>query len=224
MNYHIHYLKTIIIACMICFPSAFIFFGNSVKVGKLTLAEKNASMTCIVYGVLSGIVFGLGYLKWVSIKMSPWLIIGFFAGFAVIFLELLMAQLRAKKQYGKFTRIIKPPKSYVEKFSLLNLILIILAAGLEELLFRQIYIRELFYNIDIIGIALGLGISTLFYALNHIYFSSFAVVQKIFSGLVFGLLFIISDFNILVPIIAHCTQNVVLYIFGTITFEKESKI
>jgi membrane protease YdiL (CAAX protease family) len=223
MNFHTHYLEIIILACMLCFPSAFIFFGNSIKINKISVAGKNALMTCIIYSILSGIVYGLGYLKNVHAKVSWLLIVGCLSGIMVVFGELLMAQIKVKKKSGKFTRNIKPPSSYVEKFSVFNLLLIILAAGLEELVFRQIFIRELFYQFENYGIILGLGISTLFYALNHIYFGRFSIVQKIVSGLVFGLLFIISSFNILIPVIAHCTQNVSLYIFGIITFRKERK-
>ncbi|MGC4020285.1 MAG: CPBP family intramembrane metalloprotease [Muricomes sp.] len=189
----------------------------------MSAARKNAIMTCVVYGGLISIVYGMGYLRNVRIVLSTWMIIGAVTGILIIFVELGMAQLKAKKEFGSFTRIIKPPKSYVEAFHIVNVILIILAAGFEEMLFRQILIRELYLGLNDYGLYIGIVMSSLLYAINHIYFSTFAVMQKLVSGLVFSMLFVFSGFNLGIPIIAHCVQNVTLYLFGAYTHGKESK-
>lgn len=221
MYYHIHYLKIIITTCLICFPSAFIFFGSAVQMRKCTIARKNAIMTWVVYLILISIVYIMGYLNNINISLSIWIVIGVGCGILVIFLELAMAQYKIKRKFGYYTKIIRPPASYIESFSFLNAILIIFAAALEEILFRQIIILELYGLFDMLLV--GVILSCLLYAVNHIYFSVFSVAQKIVSGFIFSILFIFSGYNILVPIITHCVQNLVLYLFGTYTYGKESK-
>ena len=223
MYYHIRYLNIIIIICMISFPSAFIFFANAVPSKKMSSACKNAVTTCIVYGLLSAGVYGLGYIKYVDLSLSFYVVVGIITGVLIIFLELLLAELKVKKEYGKFTKFIDPPKSYVEKFNALNMILIICGASLEELVYRQIIIRELTYNRMMSGAIAGILISASFYAINHIYFSNFTVLQKLFSGMIFSLLFVASGYNLLSCIVAHSTQNLLLYLFGTYTYQRRAK-
>lgn len=223
MYYHIRYLNIIIIICMISFPSAFIFFANAVPSKKVSVARKNAITTCIVYGILSAIVYGLRYLKHVNLSISIYIVVGVVAGVIIIFLELLLAELKIKKEHGEFTKFIDPPKAYIEKLSILSMILIVFAAGMEELLFRQIIIRELMFNHRISGIVAGVLISSCLYAINHIYFSNFTVLQKFFSGLIFSLLFVVSGYNLLTCVVAHSTQNILLYLFGANTYKRRAK-
>lgn len=223
MYYHIHYLRIVILTCLVCFPSSFVFFASAVEMKKASIARKNAVITCVVYGVLAGIVYGMGNLCHVSFYVSGWIILGGVAGLAVIFIELGMAQLKAKKEFGSFTKIIKPPKTYVEKFNAWNLLFIVLAACFEELLFRQILIRELYFELPTRFLVLAVLISAFLYAINHIYFSVFAVAQKFVSALVFAALFVFSGYNLLIPMVAHCVQNTALYLYGTYSYRKDAK-
>jgi membrane protease YdiL (CAAX protease family) len=56
----------------------------------------------------------------------------------------------------------------------------------------------------------ALGVTSVVYGLNHLYFGWLAVLQKTLTGVGLGLLFIYSGYSILVPIIAHATQNLVV--------------
>lgn len=221
MYYHIHYLKIIIITCLVCFPSAFVFFGSAVQLPKCSIARKNAIMICAVYGILISIVSGMGCLKNIRYDLSKWIFVGAGFGIIVIFIEFMMAQLKAKMEFGNFAKKVSPPKSYLESFSIINVFLIILAASFEEILFRQIIIVELYSTIAGWGMIIGIVLSCILYAINHVYFGVFAVIQKIASGLIFSSLFIVSEYNVLVPIMAHCVQNLVLYIYGVYTHGKE---
>jgi len=48
------------------------------------------------------------------------------------------------------------------------------------------------------------------FAINHISFGVFAIPQKIVSGLIFTLIYILAGYSILIPTIAHVTQNLLL--------------
>ncbi len=104
----------------------------------------------------------------------------------------------------------RSPAVYRENFSLLSILFIFAAASFEEIIFRQV-ILKLF--VDQIGLHFLLAalFSSLFYALNHIYFGVNAVWQKLLTGLVYSLLFAASGYNILAPILTHAVQNVTLY-------------
>ena len=79
---------------------------------------------------------------------------------------------------------------------------------LEELVFRTAVINILFGlefpTVAIVVIAISV------FALNHVQWGLFALIQKMFSGCVFVLLYLLFDYNILIPVIAHCVQNYTL--------------
>jgi hypothetical protein len=78
----------------------------------------------------------------------------------------------------------------------------------EEWVLRQM----LFSVLQDFGLPLGLVIAlcTFVYGLNHITFGLGSVVAKLSSGFVYTLLFYVSGFSIVVPILAHAIQNLAL--------------
>lgn len=105
--------------------------------------------------------------------------------------------------------------SYWKKSSL-NIIVFTVAGGLcEEVIFRQIWF-SIFESSFVLPIFLVIIITAMVYALNHLYFGLFTIIQKFFAGLVYGLLFFISGGSLLIPLIAHGVQNLLISSIGGI--------
>jgi membrane protease YdiL (CAAX protease family) len=81
------------------------------------------------------------------------------------------------------------------------------AAVAEEMVFRGIFLPVLS---ELVALMVALGVTSVVYGLNHLYFGWLAVLQKTLTGVGLGLLFIYSGHSILVPIIAHAVQNLVV--------------
>jgi membrane protease YdiL (CAAX protease family) len=84
---------------------------------------------------------------------------------------------------------------------------VLVAAIAEEMVFRGIFLPVLS---ELVPVMVALGVTAVVYGLNHLYFGWLAVVQKTLTGVGFGLLFIYSDYSILVPIAAHAVQNLLV--------------
>jgi membrane protease YdiL (CAAX protease family) len=59
-------------------------------------------------------------------------------------------------------------------------------------------------------IGLVIALCAFVYALNHITFGPGSVVAKLPTGLIYTLLFYFSGLSIVIPILAHATQNLAL--------------
>lgn len=66
---------------------------------------------------------------------------------------------------------------------------------------------------------LAVCLSALFYAVNHVYFGRFAVIQKLGSGMVFAAIYAVTGGDILACAICHTAQNLFLY-FYTVCHER----
>ncbi|MER8186879.1 CPBP family glutamic-type intramembrane protease [Kitasatospora sp. NPDC094015] len=86
---------------------------------------------------------------------------------------------------------------------------ILLTAAAEEVLYRGLWIGLLHERLRLPA-AIAVALAALAYALGHLFFGGLAVVQKILSGAVFGLLAVVSG-SLLVPLVAHLAQNGAVY-------------
>lgn len=88
-----------------------------------------------------------------------------------------------------------------------------IAAILVFVLGEEWVLRQMLFSV-LQGFRLPLGLvialCTFVYALNHITFGPGSVVAKLSSGFIYTLLFCISGFSIVIPILAHATQNLML--------------
>ncbi len=223
MIFHIPCLKQILFIAVIMFPSAYIFFVKPfLSSTKSKVLNENLS-TIAVYGalLLMGIFTGqMGQLLF----EAGWMFYGLaiLSAPLIILLEYILVSIPLVKKSGKFPKV-KPVSIYYGDINLLDIVAIIVAAALEETVFRQFLIGGLLTELEVAG-ALTVIISGFFYGLNHVYFGRLAVVQKTISGCIFGTLFVISGGNILISIIAHVTQNLVLYSFSVMEWRKKLKI
>ncbi|GGM78490.1 CPBP family intramembrane glutamic endopeptidase [Dactylosporangium sucinum] len=85
----------------------------------------------------------------------------------------------------------------------------VVAGAAEEVLFRGVGLHVLE---GVLGwpVAAALAITSVVYGLNHLYFGAIAVAQKTFTGVGFGLLYLLGGHNVLVPLVAHAVQNLVV--------------
>ncbi|NFA61692.1 CPBP family intramembrane metalloprotease [Clostridium sporogenes] len=93
------------------------------------------------------------------------------------------------------------------------IILSILIGIFEEFVYRQLWFNVLFKDFKL-HIVIVLVIASFVYALNHIFLGRQVFFQKMVAGIIYGALFYFSGFNIIIPIITHCLENVVILLKG----------
>jgi membrane protease YdiL (CAAX protease family) len=91
----------------------------------------------------------------------------------------------------------------------------LLVALMEEIVFRGLW-RIVFLDNLGVTVMLFVGISALIYGCNHLYYGPVTVLQKTISGAGYGILFVLSGFNLLIPITAHLLQNILILFMGNI--------
>ncbi|NFN87701.1 CPBP family intramembrane metalloprotease [Clostridium sporogenes] len=99
------------------------------------------------------------------------------------------------------------------KINIKVIILSILIGIFEEFVYRQLWFNVLFKDFKL-HIAIVLVITAFMYALNHIFLGKQVFFQKMVAGITYGALFYFSGFNIIVPIITHCLENIVILLKG----------
>lgn len=82
-------------------------------------------------------------------------------------------------------------------------------AAAEEVLFRGVGLH-LLDRVLSWPAAAALAVTAIVYGLNHLYFGTATVAQKILTGVGFGLLYLLAGQNVLVPLVAHAVQNLVV--------------
>ncbi|EJE7233770.1 CPBP family intramembrane metalloprotease [Clostridium sporogenes] len=96
----------------------------------------------------------------------------------------------------------------------INVIILSVFIGIfEEVVYRQLWFNILFKDFKL-HIVVVFIITSVVYALNHIFLGKQVFFEKILAGVVYGGLFYFSGFNILIPIIAHCLENTVILLKG----------
>ena len=212
MPFPIQCLKYLMLLFVMVFPSAYLYFLKPfIRLKNNRMLEENLS-TIIVYGLLLLLAAAFGSRgEWYMGSLWFFYPAAVLMGFVNVGAEYLEAAVPVKRKTGKFPRI-QPTSVYRGGFSSARLLSLILAAALEELIFRQIVISGILVpmGLDIWAAAV---LSAFFYSLNHVYFGRFAVIQKMTSGMVYSALFVLSGGNILVSILCHCVQNLSLFIF-----------
>lgn len=219
MIFHIQCLRELLLLCVIIFPSAYIYFLKPfIQIKGNALLSENIS-TILIYGLLTlmGIAAGnIGLLQITSaagFALAAALSVSILAGAFNVAVEYAEAAFRIYIKTKKMPAL-APASLYYRRFSITDFLSIVAAAVLEEFVFRQYMIAGLFGSLGT-DIWLAVFLSALFYAMNHVYFGSFAVIQKFTSGIVFSLLFVLSGGNILLCAVCHTVQNLILYFYST---------
>ena len=219
MIFHIPCLEFLLYFYMMAFPSAYLYFLKPcIPIKDNPLLKENLSIV-IVYGVLMILALAGGMTGSFSLTSGEegsivWMLIpvALVMGLGNIGLEFMEASIPVYRKTGKFPKM-RPTSLYIGKFQVLNFFSIIAAAALEELIFRQVLICGIFPELGF-DFRVSVVLSAAMYAINHVYFGRFAVLQKLTSGLVYGLLFAVSGWNIGISILCHASQNLILYFYS----------
>lgn len=213
MTFHIPCLRTLLYLFIIVFPSAYVFFLKEICFSRKSKLLQDNLPVIIVYGMLTAI--GLFSALMGNFKLDSslyWYPLAIIVGAFNISIEYFEAALPVYLKQKKFPNL-SPTSVYKEPFSLTGLLSIFFAATLEELVFRQFMISGIFIELGL-PIVLMILLSSLFYAINHVYYGTFVVLQKFTSGLVFSIVFVMSGYNIIIASLCHFTQNLLLYLYS----------
>lgn len=215
MAYPIQSLKTAMVLAMLCLPIGFgvnvsYFLSGAIKRKKISTSYLGLIIsysTILAVAVLTRIV----HPEWVRIRLD---VLGIMTatvlGIVCICIEYLAGVLLTLffTRQRVFKLSVHSVYSDTQKADMWDVVFIGVFVILEELVFRTAVINILFGlefpTVAIVVIAISV------FALNHVQWGLFALIQKMFSGCVFVLLYLLFDYNILIPVIAHCVQNYTL--------------
>lgn len=215
MAYPIQSLKTAMILAMLCLPiglgvNVSYFLSGAIKRKKISTSYLGLIIsysTILAVAVLARIV----HPEWVRIRLD---VLGIMTatvlGIVCICIEYLAGVLLTLffTRQRVFKLSVHSVYSDTQKADMWDVVFIGVFVILEELVFRTAVINILFGlefpTVAIVVIAISV------FALNHVQWGLFALIQKMFSGCVFVLLYLLFDYNILIPVIAHCVQNYTL--------------
>lgn len=215
MAYPIQSLKTAMILAMLCLPiglgvNVSYFLSGAIKRKKISTSYLGLIIsysTILAVAVLARIV----HPEWVRIRLD---VLGIMTatvlGIVCICIEYLAGVLLTLffTRQWVFKLSVHSVYSDTQKADMWDVVFIGVFVILEELVFRTAVINILFGlefpTVAIVVIAISV------FTLNHVQWGLFALIQKMFSGCVFVLLYLLFDYNILIPVIAHCVQNYTL--------------
>lgn len=215
MAYPIQSLKTAMVLAMLCLPiglgvNVSYFLSGAIKRKKISTSYLGLIIsysTILAVAVLARIV----HPEWVRIRLD---VLGIMTatvlGIVCICIEYLAGVLLTLffTRQWVFKLSVHSVYSDTQKADMWDVVFIGVFVILEELVFRTAVINILFGlefpTVAIVVIAISV------FALNHVQWGLFALIQKMFSGCVFVLLYLLFDYNILIPVIAHCVQNYTL--------------
>lgn len=215
MIYPTQFLKTIMVLVTLCLP-----IGLGVNLTYFISAAVRKKKICIDYLgmiisysiiILISVLSGVGRPFDTNIKLD-WLglLVAVVCGGLCILIEyfvgVLLTYLSTKRWILKIS--VHSVYGNANKIDVWDILAVGAFVVLEELIFRSALINVLSeFELSIIWIA---AIAVAVFALNHAHWGLFVFIQKLFSGAVFVLLYLIFDNNIIVPIVAHLVQNFTL--------------
>lgn len=210
MNFHTHYLNVLLILAAISYPASLIPILIRLNIQKISALLPNV----LIYLILVILCYETGYVKSIYFNVSFYFyFIALLVSVVCIYFEIFEAKFAHFIKYKSWPKRIIIHESMKSKCIILDIVLIALGAIGEEIIFRQVFF---YITYDILGISIYavMAFSSLLYGINHIYFGTNAVLQKLITGFIYSLLFIFSGYFIVVPIIAHFSQNMILYIWA----------
>jgi membrane protease YdiL (CAAX protease family) len=113
------------------------------------------------------------------------------------------------RRSGQFARRIVVQNPWPSRLSLAQHLLLLLVAVGEEIFYRMVWLGALLS----LGLppTLAVGISSLAYGLNHLWFGGIPVLSKTVTGCLYGSLYLLGGQSIWLPIVTHVLQNAALF-------------
>lgn len=139
-----------------------------------------------------------------------WYVVGIVMGPVIILIEMIVVALMlllAGKGMPKFKLTKVGDDRLVAGLSAVTV------GILEENIYRQIWITIICVAFGA-PLYIGILISSIFYALNHVTLGPYVFIQKLISGILFSILYVASGFAIIVPMLAHVIQNIIVVARG----------
>lgn len=214
MNSPIPYLDDFLLICASLFPTG---IG-----GLLAIPFQRKARQSIFYSLIGMIIAYLIIIILILIVKTEKIIIFHSAPLHFYLLAPLVGVMALVSEYsigvyqlylktGKLTLKLSVHSAYSSytKISLNDITIILVFVMLEELVLRQFFVLMFLHDFHW-NVWVTIILSAIIYALNHITFGYTVVVQKIASSLLYTTLYYVSGLAILVPIIAHATQNLIL--------------
>lgn len=143
-------------------------------------------------------------------------LIGFLAAPLLILMEFGIGALVTKLQNKKIGSFVVDERIGKEKRWIQVAILIF--AVMEELLFRGIGYYIITQKMEL-PIWVFFMFSASLYAINHIHEGFLTAVQKMLTGFILCFLFVVSKESLLVPIVAHVTENILIIVWSKASYE-----
>lgn len=219
MTYPIQFLKSIMILITVCLP-----IGLGVNLSYFISAAIKRKKLCIDYlGMIISyiIIFTIALISDMvsisNIKLN-FNLLGFLlaipAGLLCIGIEYVagvgLNYLSTKRWV--FQVSVHSVYSNSQKLDCWDISAVALFVILEELIFRcSLFSILLEFNISLLLIC---ATAVAVFALNHVHWGIFIFIQKLLSGCVFVMLYVLFDYNIIIPIIAHLIQNFTLLLLS----------
>lgn len=221
MNTHIHYLNLLILLATV-YPVDMAQLIRTLTGKRRNKAYANPlediQLMCMMFVGYVSLIILVGIVASESIKIQRptgmyWYVIAVAMAPLMIYMEYLVGYITLRLTGHRPKGMII--QQHWKRASVLMVLLTIMCGISEEIIFRQIW----FY---IMGIRMGIPmafimlITSLVYVLNHMYFGVYTMIQKMFTGMMLGILYIISGGSVLIPLIAHGSQNLIVAIMGGI--------
>lgn len=215
MTYHIQFLKTIMMLVVLCLPIGLgvnlsYFISVAIKVRKLSIDYLGMIVSYFVI-LLFSFLSGVGHpLDTVFDFNAFGILVAIVSGVFCIGIEYLIGVLLNFCSTKRWVLKISVHSVYSDarKIDIWDILAVGVFVVLEEFVFRSAIINIL---LDLkLSITIIVIIDIIVFSLNHVHWGLFVFIQKLFSGCIFVLLYIMFGYNIIMPIIAHLTQNITL--------------
>lgn len=212
MSSHIHYLSALLVLFAIIYPTSFVGILMRLNLGNFNALFPNA----LVYLILSVLCYFTGYIGIVKYKTNVYFyFIALISSTFCIYLEFLEGKLAHFIKYHFWPKKIKIHESMNTNSIIFDIFVIAIGAIGEEIIFRQTFFN-IVYTVLGFNIYIVIILSSLVYAINHMYFGTNAVLQKFITGMIYSSLFVLSGYVLIVPVIVHFSQNMILYFLALI--------
>jgi len=215
MNYPIPHLESILLLGAIIFPLGFgsnlsLLFGKhnsgSLREGLLGTVGAYVIIVALVLMIQPAAI-----LDFHAPTSFWWYIAAPLIGIACIGLEYLVGMGILYLKTGTLVTRAGVHHTYTgpSKISFFDVLFIVLFVIGEELLLRQMLYRILANDFEL-AIGLVIAVCVLVYALNHVTFGVQSMIGKLFSGFVYVMVYQLAGLAVIIPILAHITQNLSL--------------
>lgn len=217
---HIPFLEEILTLGAVSYPTALSFVIDGVLFSKLSrekvttgLLASMAITTMII--VLVAVSMAREYVLFFNYPALWFYPISVLLGPVCIFFEYLLNGFYLYLKKGIFPNRFNLNSLWTESDKPLHLVLIFFIVAGEELIFRQMMFSLLigFFKYSFLQTLL---FTSFIYAANHLFMGFNSANTKFFTGMIYGILYYISGWSIIVPIIVHYVQNIALLRFNWI--------